>query len=356
MKDRRLLKCNGKCGRAKCGYGTTRKSHLKAHIVRLPDKRKKKTCPHCGSKIKRVHMHIKYKHPDKYVRKRPPCPFPDDPHGWTLVKRMVMNNDFIDRRRMHKWSKQDREELLARNNDIRHKIAIKIYNKWKSMGDYDDAGGFVKGGLHLRMFSLHKLSLDRINNDRPHFIGNELSNINLVSSGINTACNIVSIYGKKTCEFLRERSKKPITELEIQIILERERKKTAIYDGKRKKNVVYSSCKSAWEKDGHLYFKSSDEMFRYVYDLLVKQRAICNKKTDFLMDQHAGTKKIKGSTNPFQPSLNAIIPSLGHRPGNLEWVCAFVNSQDQDKRNDIEDGVPTGWEKPSFKSYAGIKI
>ena len=221
------------------------------------------------------------------------------------------------------------------------------------MGDYDDAGGFVTGGLHLRSFSLHKLSPDRINNDRPHFICNGLANLNFVSAGINTQCNIVSIYGEKTCEFLRERSKKPITELEIQIILERERKKSAIYDGKREMNVVYNSCRSAWQRDGKLYFKSLDEMFIYVYDIFVKQRAICNKKTDFLMDQHAGTE-IKNGVRLFKPSLNAIIPSLGHRPGNLEWVCAFVNSTDLDKRNDIDDDMPTGWEKPSFKSYAGI--
>lgn len=356
MKDRRTHKCGGKCGKANCGYETTIKSDLKKHIHRIPQKRNEKACPHCGIKIKtQMSKHIKSKHPEKYVRKRYPCPFTDDPHGWAFVKRMVTRNDDKDKRKMHRWSEEDRKELLARNNAIRHEIAIKMYNKWKPMGDYDDAGGFVKGGLHLRAFSLHKLSPDRINNDRPHYVGNELSNINLVSSGINTPCNIVSIYGKKTCEFLRERSTKPITELEIQIILERERKKTAIYDGKRKKNIVYSSCKHAWEKDGHLYFKSSDEMFIYVYDLLVKQRAICNT-SDFLMDQHTGTKRIKGSTNPFQPSLNAIIPSLGHRPGNLEWVCAFVNSQDLDKKNNIKDGVPTGWEKLSFKSYAGIKI
>ena len=354
MKDRRTYKCGGKCGKAKCGYETIIKKHLKKHIHHIVQKRNEKVCPHCGIKTKRVDKHIKRKHPEKYVRKYLSCPFPDDPHGWSLVKSMVTRNDYKDRRLLHRWSEEDRKELLGRNNDIRHEIAIKIYNKWKSMGDYDDAGGFIKGGLHLRMFSLHKLSLDRINNDRPHHICNDIVNLNFVSVGINTACNIVSIYGKRTCEFLRERSKKPITELEIQIILEREKKKYSKYDGKRKMNIVYHSCTGAYYKDGHLYFKSLDEMFTYVYDLLVKQRAICNKKTGFLMDQHAGTKRIKGSTNPFQPSLNAIIPSLGHRPGNLEWVCAFVNSQDLEKINDIEDGVPTGWENPSFKSYIGI--
>jgi len=297
-------------------------------------------------------QHIKRKHPEKYVRKYLPCPFPDDPHGWSFVKAIVSRNDSMDRRLMHRWSKQDREELLARNNDIRHEIAIKMYNRWKSMGDYDDAGGFVKGGLHLRMFSLHKLSPDRINNDRPHHIYNKLGNLNFVSSGINTQCNIVSLHGRKTCAFLRERSKKPITESEIQIILERERNKCARYDGKRKSNIVYCSCANAYYKDGHLYFKSLDEMFIYVYDLLVKQRAIC-LVTEFLMDEHAGTKRTKG-VRLFQPSLNAKIPRLGHRPGNLEWVCAFVNAADKDKNNDIQDGVPTGWVNPIFKSYSGI--
>ena len=352
MKDRRTHKCNGRCGKAKCGYETVRKDHLKRHIHHIAQKHNKKVCPHCGSKIKRVDKHIRNVHPEKYLRKIHPCPFPDDPHGWSFVKLMVRTSDSSDKRLMHRWTKQDREELLARNNDIRHEIAIQMYKRWKSMGDYDDAGGCVKGGLHLRHFSLHKLSPDRINNDRPHFICNKLGNLNFVSAGINTACNIVSIYGKKTCEFLRERSKKPITEIEIQIILERERNKHAKCDGKRKMNIVYASCVHAYYKDGHLYFKSLDEMFIYVYDLFVKQRAICNT-SEFLMDEHAGTK-IKNGVRLFQPSLNAKIPSLGHRPGNLEWVCAFVNSTDHDKINDIDDGMPTGWVKPSFKSYSGI--
>lgn len=352
MKDRRAHKCNGRCGKAKCRYETIKKCNFTRHIRRVPQKYTEKACPHCGRKIKRVDTHIKHVHPKKYVRKIHPCPFPDDPHGWAFVKSIVVRNDYSDKFKLHRWSKQDREEVLARNNDIRHEIAIKVYNRWKSMGDYDDAGGFVKGGLHLRRFSLHKLSPDRINNDRPHYVANDLGNLNFVSSGINTACNIVSIYGEKTCEFLRERSKKPINESEIQIILQRERNKYAKYDGKRKANLVYSSCKAAWRKDGHLYFKSLDEMFIYVYDLLVKQRAICNTSA-FLMDEHAGTKMTKG-VRLFKPSLNAKIPRLGHRPGNLEWVCAFVNAADRDKENDIDDGMPTGWEKPSFTSYSGI--
>ena len=98
-----------------------------------------------------------------------------------------------------------------------------------------------------------------------------------------------------------------------------------------------------------------DEMFIYAYNLLVEQRAICND-TGFLMDQHAGSVKMsKKSTNPFQPSLNAKIPSLGHRPGNLEWVCACANPIDHDKKNNVFRDVPTGWlNKQRFQSYIGI--
>lgn len=355
MKDRRLLKCNGSCGKAKCGYETTHKTDFTRHIHHTPRKTKIKECPYCGTKIKWKAQHIKIKHPDKYVKAKPfLCPFPNDKHGWRFVKKMVSRNDCNDKKYQHRWSEEDRKELIARNKNMRHEIAKKIYKKWKSMGDYDDAGGYIKGGLHLRHYSLYQMSLDRKNNHRPHYIGNGLGNINFIVLGMNTQYNIVSLYGHKTCEFLRERSKKPITDSEIQAILDREKKTSAKYDGKKKMNVVYASCRRAWRKDGHLYFKSLNEMFIYVYDLLVKQRAICNT-TDFLMDQHAGTKLKKGEKRFFKPSLNAIIPSLGHRPGNLEWVCAFVNSQDLDKKNDIQDDVPTGWEKTIFKSYAGIK-
>ena len=352
--NRRTHKCAGKCGKLNCTYETTINHHLKRHIHPIPQKRKIHQCPHCPKKIKELSSHIRRMHPEKYKIKVHACPFPNDPHGWAFIKHLVTTCDQHDRRRIHKWTKQDREELLSRNNDIRHDIAVQMYKRWNSIGDYDDAGGYIKGGLHLRSFSLYRLSADRINNNRPHFLGNGLGNLNFVSSGINTQCNIVSRYGKNTCSFLRERSRKPITDSEIEIILKREKKSASKHDGKRVINVVYSSCNRAYIKDGHKYFKSRTEMFKYAYELLVKQRAIC-PVTDFLMDEHCGTKLTKEGKRIFKPSLNAKTPSLGHSPGNLEWVCAFVNSSDREKENDINDGVPTGWTKSLFKSYIGIE-
>jgi hypothetical protein len=317
---------------------------------------KNKKCPHCGKKLLSNNMsrHIKHMHPEKYVRKCLQCPFPENKHVWDFIKDLVKRNDSDDRKKKHRWTDEDRQELEARTNNIRHELAIQVYERWRHMGEYDDAGGYIKGGLHPRRFSLYKLSLDRINNDRPHFVGNSLNNLKFIIAGMNTRCNLVSLCGKKTCAFLRERSKQSITDAEIQAILEREKKKKAKYDGKWKPNIVYASCKNAYTKDGHKYFDSLHEMFIYVYNLLVEQRAICNI-TGFLMDQHKGSEKMsKKSTNPFQPSLNAKIPSKGHRPGNLEWVCACANPTDQDKQNvDFRD-VPTGWTRQSFKSYISI--
>jgi hypothetical protein len=317
---RKTHKCEGACDKADCTCKTAKKKHVRK-VRRIY---KKKACPYCKKKFKRVDKHIKRMHTDKeYEKKNFSCPFPEDPKGWMFIKTMVARNDFVDKRKKSRWSKEDNQELFARDNKIRHEIAKQMYKRWQDMGEYDDAGGYVKGKLHLMPFSLHKLSADRIDNDRHHFINNGLSNINLVSAGINTSCNIVSIYGKDTCKMLRERSEKVITQAEIQAILEREGSK---YHKKDIKNVVYDSCCGAYYKDGKLYFASVGEMFTYVYDLLVQQKAIC-AKTKFLMDEHRGTKKrLKDSTNLFQPSLNAINPSLGHRPGNLEWVCALVNS------------------------------
>jgi hypothetical protein len=357
---RRTQKCKGKCDKANCKCKTTIKADFKRHVRKVRRIYKKKACPHCKKNISTSHLarHIQRMHTDKkYERKRLSCPFPEDPKGWALIKKLVVTNEQHDKSetKLKIWSKEDKQELLARDNKIRHDIAIQLYKRWQAMGEYDDAGGYVKGKLHLESYSLHKLSADRIDNDRPHFVGNGLSNINLVSAGINTQCNIVSIYGKDTCKMLRERSKKIITQAEIQVILEREKNSQSKIDGKKKNNVVYQSSYGAYRKDGKLHFASPGEMFKYTYNLLVQQKATCTD-TGVLMDEHRGTKKrLKNSTNLFQPSLNAINPSLGHRPGNLEWVCAFVNSSDRDKQNDKKGEVATGWTKESFKSYIGIE-
>ena len=35
---------------------------------------------------------------------------------------------------------------------------------------------------------------------------------------------------------------------------------------------------------------------------------------------------------PFQPSLDAIVPKQGHMEGNIQWICWFTNSTNNDKK------------------------
>ena len=58
-------------------------------------------------------------------------------------------------------------------------------------------------------------------------------------------------------------------------------------------------------------------------------------------------------------SLDAIDPRKGHVPGNLRWICWFLNSGnwDKDKTFDSEDDHQTWWTKefaeraPPFLEY-----
>ena len=115
--------------------------------------------------------------------------------------------------------------------------------------------------------------------------------------------------------------------------------------GKCKGNVVYGSISKAYDRDGKKYFKDRTEMFHYCYNLFVEQGAICDV-SGYLMDCHIGSE-----LRFFQPSLDAIDPILGHRPGNLRWVCRFLNPPNHKYLNTFKDGTPVEWTQKLFNQY-----
>ena len=62
---------------------------------------------------------------------------------------------------------------------------------------------------------------------------------------------------------------------------------------------------------------------------------------------------ITDGNRPFAPSLDAINPRNGHIPGNLRWICSFLNNSNCDKKKieDYVDDKPTSWSKALFKTY-----
>lgn len=350
MKLRRVHRCNGVCGRAKCTYETTETWGFKRHIK--PIKRKKFLCKYCSESVSNLAPHIRKKHPEHVntIRRIFRSPFPDK-GGFRFIKNMVARNIADDISRCYKWSASDEEDLKSiHNNESTFKIAVEVYKRWSSMHVFDDAGGFLPNGLLLRSHSLHQLSHDRIDNDRPHYTMGGTSNIAFIISGMNTSANIVSRYGKRTRDVLYKRKIVSILEKDQLKILMREKRPTS-YEyksdktGKYKSNVVYASISKAYDRDGKKYFKDRNEIFNYCYNLFLEQGAIC-VISGYLMDCHVGSE-----LRFFLPSLDAIDPLLGHRPGNLRWVCRFLNPPNQKYNNTFQDGTPVEWTQKLFNQY-----
>jgi hypothetical protein len=285
------------------------------------------------------------------IRKIYRSPFPDK-GGFRFIRNMVARNIYADITKCHKWSASDEENLRSiHNNESTYKIAVEVYKRWSKMHVFDDAGGFLPNGLLLRSHSLHQLSHDRIDNDRPHYImGGTLDNLAFIIGGMNTSASIVSHYGKRTRDVLYKRKFVPILEKNQHKIIMREKRPTnseyrSEKTGKGKGNVVYASTSKAYDRDGKKYFKDRTEMFHYCYNLFVEQGAIC-VVSGYLMDCHVGSE-----LRFFQPSLDAIDPLLGHRPGNLRWVCRFLNPPNHKYLNTFKDGTPVEWTQKLFNQY-----
>ena len=235
----------------------------------------------------------------------------------------------------------------------------------------DDAGGILPNGIVLRTHGgLFSLSLDRKNNDLPHFIKDQpvTSNISLIASGMDTRFNIVVEYGEKTCEFLRNEVNKKHDENKVKQILNR-----ASTMRKTNRNIIYVTCNSAFYKEKKDYkkylknpekfkkddieameqfrkdFPTSNDLFQYGLKLFQEQKALC-PISNILMDNDPN------SLDFFKPSLDAIDPRKRHVKGNLRFVCRFLNStnRDKDKTYDHPDDLESAWTRESFYRYIGL--
>jgi hypothetical protein len=66
----------------------------------------------------------------------------------------------------------------------------------------------------------------------------------------------------------------------------------------------------------------------YLHDLWNQQDGKC-AVTGLPMEQHSGV----GSRNDYRGSLDRIDSSKGYVPGNVRWVCWFVNSMRLDRQD-----------------------
>ena len=131
-----------------------------------------------------------------------------------MKKYLVGNCINDDIKRKDRWTREDQEYLKKINTNVKrykHQITEKIVdillkrNMIKS-SCIDDAGGYLLNGFVLDHHSLFKLSPDRKDNGRPHFLPNTdniLENpLSLVPAGMNTSTNIVGQHRENTCDYV----------------------------------------------------------------------------------------------------------------------------------------------------------
>ena len=131
---------------------------------------------------------------------------------------------------------------------------------------------------------LFKLSLDRVDESKPHFLKGKgaLGNVRLLAAAMNTRAKLVDTYGDKTCEVLRKEMEKEVTEAQVDALLAGEATPTT----SRKSNKAYACCNNVFNlrrTSGGAYrdplcrahFVSTAAFFRHVLELLARQRGRC---------------------------------------------------------------------------------
>jgi hypothetical protein len=324
----------------------SRNDALLAKVRAYKLRRPKKQCLYCGKNISVDHLlsHIRRKHPEintpPVVKKMPRSTMPH----YRFISKMVYSNILSDVR-TRSGEKYRKEEIRTIVREIQERLGARL-----STGScYDDCGGYLKNGFAFHPHSIYKLSLDRINNDKVHYYmenGKWTRNIQFVITGINHHTN-PSALGKDMCRILRGKMEEKPSVLDIERV-------RSIYKLCNKKNIAYKSCKTSRtnNKNDKCYevFKTIKDQWTYGKQLLEKQGMLC-AISGILMDPEG-----KAGNRMFAPSFDAIYPREGHVPGNLRWVCSFLNNTNCDKmkKEDYEDDDPTTWTRERWREYVGM--
>ena len=369
MTDRGYIYCPGSgeggCGKAGCTYRTIHSRDLKNHTKEIIQKKQECICPHCGKNVgNKVRRHIENNHKDKNADDTvrtymlPPPIAEGDPAAWCYVKRKVYTCIATDVKKSGKgrWRAEDEATLEKINTpEEKHRIATALFEAWLRIGDYDQGGGYVKGRICLRKYSVLALSPDRKLDNRIHFIDGGLSNINLVVLGVNTAVGFIGKHGSNAAEVVRQRAARAYSEEERQAVMELACGTTAyrhastnnarLKNGqfKRVHNPAWQSCYSHWRKK----FPSDEDKNRMPFDvywdkakkLLERQRGLCKISKILMLWDFAD-----GGDRTFAPSFDEV-------DGVTRWVCRLWNCTDMSSLKEFDDDEPHAWTFDLWERY-----
>ena len=267
---------------------------------------------------------------------------------WQFLKLMIKTNIRGDQRKKN-LRPQDRVLLASmHNNNTIHHIATQIARRILKDGllkknATDVFGGFLPNGLIMRAHGgLFKLSHDRLEETHPggeHCIhypdpNNAMANIRLVPFAIN-----LGHCGTFTLDMVQQAVGQSV---DLVSLLD--------YESQTTKSTMYNCCVVFYtDEKARTAFETINAMWQWARARLQDIGGRCE-----ISGIPLRTNQQKGS--PFQMSIDAINPRLGHVPGNMRIVCRFLNPSCRDKDKTYEDpgDGPSQWTPALFRQYFRI--
>lgn len=237
------------------------------------------------------------------------------------------------------------------DNATVHRLAAQIARRLKD-DLCDDFGGSVP--LVLRPHGgLFALSLDRIvdtdqDGYRVHFPDpdNAFANVRIVPQCLNVpSFNKFATHVQRDVRRAVRRAVRRVVRLGPLLRYESRKRR-----GKR--TTLYSCCENAVFRDplARAHFGTAVAMWKWAR---VRLKGIGGRCEISGIPLETNERTTKDRKSPWQMSIDAVDPVLGHVPGNLRLVCRFLNCTNSDKKktyDDPGDGA-SAWTKQIFKEY-----
>ena len=378
-------KCDGSCGKPNCRFikkGFASKSGLQRHLGKT-----KHVCPVCSAIFtNKGHLYAhfrgkndhkkflkKYDIPDKRTQLKVPADLEEYKDPFQFLKRLISNCIRHDHERIkdleksiEKYNKKNNQDkvryytntlanygnILENKNENRHHIAtqwLRYLVQTNRMNTFQHESGLTFAYHFQRHGGLFQISLDRINNNYPHFYGSmdAFQNVRDVPLCLNTGCNPFQHYPNFKHAVL-DQIKLPCA-LNLDRLMHW---KSMCYRGIKH---IWNSKRKVNNQVEHVLLMNMFGNFKnfqsYCLKVLEEQEYKCAITGIYLLndlyDKMPANKKV------FAISINAIDPTLGHVKGNIEWVCRFINvtNREKDKKVHYKDDPPNAWTKELFEKY-----
>ncbi len=363
--------CGGQCGTINCNYIGPCRADLGRHLGKY-----KTQCPVCKlvyCNRYTMHSHFRLKHPHLIkvhgipnAKKR--LKYPNDllPYKieFSYLKRKIhvcMLGDIRKLKQMKEYVKTKGptyetykrniphyESMVECTTEMRHKIATqwirRLIETKRIRNQFVHESGLRMRYLFQEHGGLFQISLDRINDNYPHFYGANcaFTNIRDAPLCINLQYNPLDYCIERNfVEEAIDRYHHPMS-LDTNTL--------AHYN-----TVFNNSAYRAYFKDKKLLvnaFPTSKDYIQYCFELAQKQEFKC--AISGIVPINGKPSDLPGIDKLFQWSLNAIDPPKGHIAGNIEWVCYCFNPVNRDKCKKIRnvDDPPSSWTKQLWASYS----